>query len=63
MLVGNFITLLALCYQTVREEQLDDTVASWRVAIMTKMANMTKIVKPASNGENGESGEKSPKGW
>lgn len=43
--------------------KLDDTVASWRVAIMTKMANMTKIVKPASNGENGESGEKSPKGW
>ena len=37
--------------------KLDDTVASWRVA------NMTKIVKPASNGENGESGEKSPKGW
>ena len=43
--------------------KLDETVASWRVAIMTKMANMTKIVKPASNGENGESGEKSPKGW
>ena len=39
--------------------KLDDTVASWRVAIMTKMANMTKIVKPASNGESGES----QKGW
>ena len=37
--------------------KLDDTVASWRVAVMTKMANKTKIVKPASNGENGESGE------
>ena len=32
-------------------------VASWRAAIMTKMANMTKKVKAASNGK------KSPKGW
>ena len=39
--------------------KLDDTVASWRVAIMTKMANMTKIVKPASNGES----DQSQKGW
>ena len=42
--------------------KLDETVPSWRVAIMTKMANTTKIVKPASNGANGESGE-SQKGW
>ena len=35
-------------------------VASWRVAIMKKMVNMTKIVKAAINGENGE---KSSEGW